>query len=210
MQGPADNDDKGSPAPKQPAYDQILNGASRNDDPVGSAQRLFFALWPESTLQQQLYAVGERLARENRARHVHAENVHLTLAFLGSVSAPTRECLERGADAIGGERFTLMLDHIGCFRRAGVLWAGAPAVPRALLHLVQSLNAVLEACGLVPEERAFQAHVTLARKLRRCPPKQPIGPFAWPVERFCLVQSHMQSSGVRYEILCSWPLAEGE
>jgi len=75
---------------------------------------------------------------------------------------------------------------------------------------VQELSAGLAACGYVPEERSYAAHLTLARKLRRCNKNLPIDPLIWEVRRFCLVQSHTHAEGARYEIVRSWELNSSE
>ncbi len=170
-------------------------------------QRLFFALWPDARLQERLHVLAREAVAGRRGRWLAAQNLHLTLVFLGYVSAGQRACLERVAAEVCATPFTLVLDQLGCFRRAGILWAGARDVPQALRALVQGLNAGMRGCGLTPDEREFHPHVTLVRKLRRCPPPQPIAPpLSWHVERFSLVLSNMYPDGARYEILRTWQL----
>ena len=172
-------------------------------------QRLFFALWPEPELGERLFALGGDRLRVG-GRGVVAENLHLTLAFLGSLDVALRQRLEQGADGIRVPRFTLALDRVGCFRRKGIFWAGATQTPAPLLELVGALKAAQAACGLTPEDREYQVHVTLARDVRRCPPEGPITPsLEWPARRFVLVESHTDADGARYEILRSWELTTG-
>ena len=171
-----------------------------------STQRLFFALWPEPELGRRLHALTEKTLRHDDARRVAVENIHLTLAFLGSVDASFQQCTEQAAAAIQAETFTLTLEQIGCWSKTGILWAGPKHVPEPLLFLVQELTAGLAACGYEPERRAFAAHLTLARKVRRCPPPVPLGPLAWQVRDFCLVRSHMDAHGAHYEIVREWDL----
>lgn len=168
--------------------------------------RLFFALWPEEPLRTRLEALARQEVPVDRGRRIPAENLHLTLAFLGHVPAEARTCLERSASAIRGEPFTLVLDRLDCFRRTGVLWVGASQVPAPLATLVHALDAAAAGCGLAPQRREFRAHVTVARKLRRCPPPRPIAPLEWPVGHFCLALSNTHPAGARYEILRSWEL----
>ena len=169
-------------------------------------QRLFFAIRPEPELRERLFALGDDRLRAG-GRRVVAENLHLTLVFLGSVPEDVRRCLEQQADGIRVPRFTLALDRIGCFRRKGIFWAGAAQTPAPLLDLVNALKAAQTACGLTPEDREYQTHITLARDARRCPPEGPITPpLEWPARQFVLVQSHTDNKGVRYEVLRSWEL----
>jgi 2'-5' RNA ligase len=53
--------------------------------------RLFVALWPDESLQRQLLAQSAPLAE--LGRRIPARNLHVTLAFLGSVE-------ERKVDAV--------------------------------------------------------------------------------------------------------------
>ena len=177
--------------------------------PETKNQRLFFALWPPLELSRELYSVAGRV-QEGGGRRVPPENIHLTLVFLGSVKTSFRQCAERAAAAIRGESFTLTLEQIGCWPKSGIVWVGPRQTPEPLSRLVQELSAGLAACGYVPEERPYAAHLTLARKLHRCNDNLSIDPLIWEVRRFCLVQSHTHAEGARYEIVGSWELNSSE
>jgi 2'-5' RNA ligase len=177
--------------------------------PETKNQRLFFALWPPLELSRELYSVAGRVL-EGDGRRVPPENIHLTLAFLGAVKASFRQCAEQIAAAIRIGSFTLTLEQIGCWPKPGIVWVGPRNTPEPLSRLVQELNAGLAACGYMPEERSYAAHLTVARKLRRCNKNLPIDPLMWEVRRFCLVQSHTHAEGARYEIVSSWELNSSE
>ena len=177
--------------------------------PETKNQRLFFALWPPLELSCELYSVAGRVL-EDDGRRVPPENIHLTLAFLGAVKASFRQCAEQVAAAITAGSFTLTLEQISCWPTSGIMWAGPRHTPEPLSRLVQKLSAGLATCGYVPEERSYAAHLTLARKLRRCNKNLPITPLIWEVRRFCLVQSHTHDESARYEIVRSWELNSSE
>ncbi len=65
-------------------------------------QRLFFALWPSEEVRAGLAEVMASLDVRG-GKPVAAENLHITLLFLGSVTAQTRICAEKIA---GGSRDT--------------------------------------------------------------------------------------------------------
>ncbi len=169
-------------------------------------QRLFFALWPDEPVCARLHAAArERVPSDARA--AAADAVHLTLLFIGSADAARRACLEQAADGLSGSGFTLTLDQAGFWRKPQILWLGCSAQPAPLLDLVQALTAGAEQCGVKTESHPYQAHVTLARKVRTGPlAVLPIEPIVWPVERFCLVESHTEPGGVRYRTLRFWSL----
>lgn len=57
--------------------------------------RVFYALWLPSRLRPTVAAMARNVAREARGRAVPGENLHLTLAFVGDVSAPALPVLCR-------------------------------------------------------------------------------------------------------------------
>ena len=177
--------------------------------PETTNQRLFFALWPPLELSHKLYSIAGKTLQGD-GRRVPPENIHLTLAFLGSVPAPFRQCAEQVAAAIRTGSFTLTLEQVGCWPKSGILWAGPRQTPEPLSRLVRELSNGLAGCGYVPEERSFAAHLSLARKLRRRNINLPIDPLLWEVRRFCLVQSYTHTEGARYEIVGSWGLNSSE
>ena len=169
-------------------------------------QRLFFALWPDESVRERLHAAACELLPPD-ARVVAADAAHLTLLFIGSADAARRACLEQVADGIKGSGFTFTLDQAGFWRKPQILWLGCGAQPAPLLDLVQGLTAGAEQCGVKIETRPYQAHVTLARKVRNGPiAVLPTEPIVWPVEKFCLVESHTETDGVRYRTLRFWSL----
>lgn len=170
-----------------------------------STQRLFFALWPPAELSHELYRLAGNALRDD-GRRVVPENVHLTLAFLGSVDAPFRKCSEQAAAAIRGESFTLRLEQLGCWPKPGILWVGPWETPAPLLDLVRQLNAALAGCGYEAETRPYAAHLTLARKVHAHHAQHTVEPRTWEIDRFHLVQSHTHADGARYEILRTWKL----
>ena len=168
-------------------------------------QRLFFALWPDEPQRSQLASYYPML-RGCAGRKVPPENQHITLAFLGSTDAATRHCLEQEADGILLPPFTLQLDQLGFWRRPQVVWLGASVTPEPLLALSAALKKAMLACGLEPESRPFQAHLTLLRKARRAPPERNAAVLSWPVGEFVLVASETRPEGASYQVLRRWPL----
>jgi 2'-5' RNA ligase len=140
---------------------------------------------------------------------VPAENLHITLAFAGPVTAPVRDCLAATAGEIRCAPFELEIDHVGHWPRPRVLWAGPTHTPAGLWSLVEALNLAFETCGLQRETRPFQAHVTLARKVGRAPPLAVMAPVAWSISEFCLVESVTDARGASYRRLVTWKLDGG-
>lgn len=169
--------------------------------------RLFFALWPDDATRSRLAAISAALPARS-GRRVAAENLHITLCFLGSVEKDRLDCLRQGAATIRAPGCTLRLEHLGWFRRAGVVWL-APEdahVPPALIALAGAVNRVVRACGLEPDARVWRPHLTLTRKAAKPPRGQVFAPVRWDIREFCLVESITRSRGPEYRVLAHWPL----
>jgi len=173
-----------------------------------TTQRLFFALWPGAAVRSAMDHLAHRQVRK-LAKRTPAANLHITLAFPGQVGAGVRDCLEQAADRLSGRSFTLQLDQVGHWPRPRIIWAGPTHTPPELWSLVEQLRAALEGCGITPETRPFQAHVTLARKASRRATGKKIESIDWPVDDFCLAESITDSVGPVYRVLRTWAL-EGQ
>jgi 2'-5' RNA ligase len=181
-----------------------------NEAPVSPREkrkRLFFALWPDAQVRQGFARIASRTLKR-RGRTVPAENLHLTLAFLGAVTAERQHCMENLADNLAADAFDLVFIHLGHWPGPRVIWSGCEGTPEALLALVAGLRAGMLRCGLEPEIRPYRAHMTLARKASVAPAfGASHDPVEWRVRNFHLVESQTLSSGARYEIVRSWALA---
>jgi 2'-5' RNA ligase len=169
-------------------------------------QRLFFALWPDPVLQERLAQAAAALLPNDIGRRVRENNLHCTLVFLGAVSAAQRLCLEDAAALVRAGPFTLTLDRLGYFRRPQVAWLGCTTVPAALQSLVTGLRYGVATCGFTPEQRPYEVHLTVARKVRRDPGRMPLLPIGWPVQQFALVESISEPDGMNYRPLRYWDL----
>lgn len=171
-------------------------------------ERLFFALWPPADLQARVVAQTQGLINRG-AQALAAGDLHITLAFLGETGAQQRSCYEQAARVVRGAAFHLQLDVLGQWPTAGVLWLAPSIVPPALRALVQNLNGALAACGFMPEARAYQPHMTVARKYTGALVATRITPLGWCVEQLVLAVSARRRAAARYRVVAAWPLASG-
>ncbi|MDZ7802594.1 RNA 2',3'-cyclic phosphodiesterase [Thiohalophilus sp.] len=169
--------------------------------------RLFFALWPPPELAHRLQHVARALFDRRQARLLQREQLHLTLVYLGPTDAERRACAGHVADEVRAEAFTLCFSRLGFWSRPRVGWIAPDSSPPPLLALVSQLRQGLGECGFPIDPRPWQAHLTLARKLRRPPLREGLEPpLLWPVDEFVLVESQTRPSGAEYRILQRWPL----
>jgi 2'-5' RNA ligase len=115
-----------------------------------------------TTLQTEL----RRLAAQ--VSWVRPANIHLTLKFLGDVSADkTPQIIEAVRRASGScSPFQVEVSGTGCFpsrRRPSVLWVGLKAVPEPLSRLQKALEDELARQGFPRETKAFKPHLTIGR-----------------------------------------------
>ena len=168
-------------------------------------QRLFFALWPDEDVRCALEeSAKQRLGK--RVKRVPAENLHITLAFAGAVDAQQRACLERAASAVRCPCFDLGIDRLGYWPKPRILWAGPGNIPMESRALAGALGQALAACGIEADTRAWQPHITLARKQNTAPAGEEFPPIHWSISRFSLVESVTDPAGVRYCVLRTWAL----
>lgn len=180
--------------------------SNSDDNRKPKTQRLFLALWPDDELRQQIKRHSKALLRHAGGRPVALENIHITLAFLGSMDANQQACVELVANGISCSAFELKLDHAGHWPRPRVLWIGAREVPDALNHLVTKLYKGIRDCGVQLDSRPYRAHMTIMRKVNRPPADMDIQPLDWRVNKFVLVKSTTLPEGVKYEVIREWPL----
>jgi 2'-5' RNA ligase len=171
------------------------------------SDRLFFALWPDDGLRENLARRLPNLLGDYPCRAQRPDQWHVTLEFIGNVAADRRQSLHAAAFdaqwALSGP-VELRFDRLERWPRPEVLCLTATDVPLALSALVDSLRASLARHGFEPEPRPFRPHLTLARKARQPIAARPVMPLRWPVGDLVLVSSVAEAAGSRYEPLARW------
>ena len=155
-------------------------------------QRVFIALWPPAQVRAALAEIAARLIAQvpPGGRLVPAANLHLTLAFIGSLEDDRVAELAPLVERCRCAPFSWRLDRLGGFDRARVLWAGGEAV-EPLEQLAASARAILDRQRIAYDRKPFAPHVTLVRDAGRLPPgAAAITPaIDWLCERATLVRS---------------------
>ena len=147
-------------------------------------------------------------------RPVRAENAHLTLKFLGEVSADRVEDVlaSMRLAAARSEPFTLRTGKLGAFPNADaprVLWLGVDGDVAALRRLRDDLEETLAAVGFQRDRRAFAPHVTAARvrdrvsaaaakRLMNAAATVRTTPVEFAVKRLSLMRSDARPGGAVY------------
>lgn len=117
-------------------------------------------------LQKKLRLAFTPMGMDGIARWARPEGMHLTVQFLGEISAAQATAVVAALQAMPPvPPFEVEVRRVGVFpgpQRARVLWAGIEAPP-ALAALARSVQRALAPHGFTPEEREFKPHLTLAR-----------------------------------------------
>ena len=166
--------------------------------------RLFFALWPDDAVRANLAHWSRELHAACGGRPTRAENLHVTLAFLGSVEEARVAEVERAASEVAPRAATLVLDRPGYWEHNRIAWAGASVVPPELEVLVYELRGALAKSQIRFDAKSFVSHVTLLREAREPKAMPALEPIEWRLDGFVLVQSVTLPRGSRYEIRKYW------
>jgi RNA 2',3'-cyclic 3'-phosphodiesterase len=156
-------------------------------------------------------------------RRVKAENLHLTLAFLGPTPDARLPDVAQAAKeaAVPVSRFRLSFDRAGRFPERGrprVVWLGIADGAPGVLELGAGVYAGLRTRGLRFDDRPLAPHLTLARVAEDASaaeaktvgaalPDLEVGRLAFEVLEIAVVQSVLSPKGPRYTAVATAPLA---
>ena len=183
--------------------------------------RLFVAINIPKKEKDRIFRAARPFREQDYpVRWVRSDLLHLTLKFLGEVSPRKLSAIEVTIGNVTRDTasFPMEVGGFGAFptiRRPRIFWVGVEPSP-ALRCLKQDLEWGLSELGFGRETRAFHPHFTLGRAVSDLG----AGAFrgldslsaevsfhaelnVWKVD---LMESHLSSSGPRYEVLASFPL----
>src|ERR1700756_923711 len=182
--------------------------------------RLFVALEIPGEIRGALAAFLKELrAIAPQAKWVRADNLHVTLKFLGEVEPSKLAAVKTALAAIRSPQ-AVVLDFrgLGFFpneKRPRVFWAGMEASPN-LAPLAADIDRAAHRLGFPLEARPFTPHLTLARfSLPGIPPRllramqensgQPFGSLR--TQEFHLIESKLKPTGAEYTTLQTFHFA---
>jgi 2'-5' RNA ligase len=184
--------------------------------------RLFIALnLPPEVRGDLVRAIGPLTESSLPIRWLPADNLHVTLSFLGEVGPEAQSGIRGALDEVGAAHgpITLELGGVGCFpdwRRARVIWLGADGGPE-LSELQRAVADAVRPWGVAEDPRPFHPHVTLGRTRGRVrgAALASLQPLSETVDyRACvgvgsveLMRSELSPRGARYHLEVSSPLA---
>jgi 2'-5' RNA ligase len=137
---------------------------------------LFVALTPPPDVQRTVWEAFAPLRRRPLpVKWVPSEGLHLTLKFLGEVSADRRDEIiaALGSSVRGARSMSLAIGGAGVFpdvERPRVFWAGVEPDP-GLELLADQVERCFAPLGFPTEGRAFRPHLTVGRAARDARPR---------------------------------------
>ena len=131
--------------------------------------RLFVAIELSESVRQALSDTQATLKQACKdVRWIPAEQLHLTVKFLGEVVdgdvAAVSEAMESAAAE--SKPFVMRVGECGCFPERGavrIVWTSAMEENRLLAGCVAVVEAQIEPLGFPREHRPFAAHITIGR-----------------------------------------------
>ncbi|MGV8892647.1 MAG: RNA 2',3'-cyclic phosphodiesterase [Burkholderiaceae bacterium] len=164
--------------------------------------RLFYALWPDDATRAALAMLQTYI----QGRITPAEDLHLTLTFLGTQPFEALPVLQTLMAKLPAAAMTLKVDCLGYFSNNGIAWAGMQRVPDALFTLRHTLFAALAQQTIaVKQSMHFKPHITLARDAAAIAARD-VTPIIWRADHIALVQSNTGGNAPRYRLLASHQL----
>ena len=169
---------------------------------MSKGHRLFFALVPDRAVRERVERIQHSLEVNGRPARPH--QFHVTLAFLGMQRAEFIPDILDVASRLAFEPCQVVMDCLGRFQRAGVLWLGASELPRELVDFQHALVGALLDAGIGYDRKPWKLHLTLYRKMRTAPPIMDPVAVKWALNGFSLIESVGVKNGVEYHEIGHW------
>ena len=162
--------------------------------------RLFIAINFNDKTRAQLVALRDELrSRSKRGNFTVAENLHLTLVFLGDCDMEQTSVVKSAMDEINFEPFPLNIERIERFKRDGgdIWWAGVQA-SKPLIDLQNELTHKLIEAGFTLEKRKYSPHITIGRQVVTNTAPWRIEPFGETITGIELMKSERIGGKLTY------------
>ena len=184
--------------------------------------RCFIAIDIPGAIRATFNDIIRKIGADSRGvKWVQAQNIHLTLKFMGDISDDLVPMIKKRLLLLGSTHrpFTVDIRSAGVFpnfRNPNVLWIGIEASER-LKSLFMEIDAALSEIGFKREGRAFSPHLTIGRvKDRRAidPVVKELATYkdtffgTIEVREILLMESVLKPSGAEYSEVAAIRLGE--
>lgn len=173
--------------------------------------RLFIGI--KTGCDDYLISLQNSLKEVGSGNFTLADNLHLTLKFLGETPPHRIMDIEEAMRRAVGEPLKLELRGAKAFR-SGIVSAEVGGDIPALSSLVSRLEDALHTAGFAKEQRPYRPHITLVREWRAAPGLDisavPHGECRFTADEFILFESTRQAGRLTYVPLYTQKLKRGE
>lgn len=183
--------------------------------------RLFIAIELASELRAELRRIQQEVAHviPENIKWVRAENLHLTLKFLGDINDDAIKKVKSIIDesVCGLLPLTLHLSGAGIFPPEGlarIVWGGISCENENPQEIARRLDSAFTFLGVSSDGRDFTPHITIGRvgqqkipsdKIQKALDRIKIATFSQPVQHITLFSSVLKPSGSEYKIEDEFP-----
>lgn len=157
--------------------------------------RLFIAIQLSDEIKKTLVACMHDLKKQGvEGNYVPAQNLHLTLAFIGEYDDPAK--VRKVIGSVPLPQIRLSISGKGNF--GNLLWAGVKGNQK-LKTYVKELRAALKEAQIPFDDDKFIPHITLIRKtVAKKPYELHLSKAEMTVEKVSLMKSEMKNGKVVY------------
>ncbi len=170
-------------------------------------KRVFICLPVSDEVVKEIAGIQEKLGKKLQfiGKATELENLHLTLKFLGEISADTLEKVKERLNGINFTEIKLKLGHVGAFsykNQPRIVWIKVLGDAARMQRLVD--NALAD---LFPKEERFMSHMTIARikyvkdikYAKEYIKGLRLSPIAWTSDKILLNESMLKPDGPIYK-----------
>lgn len=171
--------------------------------------RLFIGIDLDPNVKNELVFLQEKwLTHASTYHKTSADNLHLTLKFLGDVDASKIDDIMNALDHYLSEfkPFHIKISGIGSFVRQNehILWAGIEDGKERLQTLYKKITAAIQSIPISTDQTKFNPHITLARKVLFLDDDMhqlPLVSINQKIASIVLFQSHQVNGKLTYTLL---------
>jgi 2'-5' RNA ligase len=185
--------------------------------------RSFIAIHLPPIVKNKISTYIENLKKiSDDVRWIKAENIHLTLKFLGEIEAKRVDLVKKNLYSLSDQfsPFYLKISDSGCFpgkKRPRVFWLGMEqGKENPLFSIHRWIEEQLLKLAFEKEKRRFSPHLTLGRVRTKQPvdfadlfiflEQNPFIPVEFQVDEIFLMQSFLKPTGAEYRNIENYPL----
>jgi 2'-5' RNA ligase len=184
--------------------------------------RAFIAIPVDENVRDLASSIVKDLATAGAdVKWVEPENLHLTLKFLGNISADMVDQISTVIEEATAQmnQFEVTIDGIGGFpggkKSLRVIWLGVNDKSGLMEKISLAIEQGCKKLGFMSEERGFKPHLTIGRvrqgsqnlsKLRAAISSVEFNPLKLSIDRVNLMRSELSPRGPTYTVLKTFGL----